>query len=360
MSRVVIVGNHWSALSSLAVLSKQPGLELTWIKGSGMTYAPITANLSSEASAQFLKQLAFDLDIELGDLSEGSFVREYKGKGFYPVEQSDELWSAEKNLISTQEYRFEKSWIEIEQEIRTKLDLMEINTIHEVPVEKIESSRVILASGQVVEFDQCVYADDWGTLKSVEGVPKQIQSGDEKISIIRFQKEFNPVSCVQVRFEHSPIGSDVLESFCVLPAKDPGEKKAIRKVWGYFFDGGRQSVWSYFITQEETEDNHFITKKIRRLKQALNKVFTGSEWQIEPEKSFTDHVTKEKVGFAESAFYSDRQPITHLSSLSESILLLTDGFGLGQALMQVSELKEKTSQWMNSTTSASSSLSTHV
>jgi len=107
-------------------------------------------------------------------------------------------------------------------------------------------------------------------------------------------------------------------------------------------DEGKRSIWSVTLAEEECEDNHSIAKKLRRIKQTLDRMFTGSEWLPENTKTFMDTTVSEQVRFEEACVFSKGNIITEAQTLPKmpNLSFVTDGFGPSASMLQVLSLLE--------------------
>lgn len=88
------------------------------------------------------------------------------------------------------------------------------------------------------------------------------------------------------------------EQFLLELSRESGETRD-RRVLGYFLEGSPvRSVWTVFFTHEEGMDNHLIMKRLRRLKQALNKAFHEEPW-VSAGKDFISAVQRERFTWVE-------------------------------------------------------------
>ena len=339
----VVIGNGWSALSVVAELyfKNEP---ITWITGTGAhLYAPLSV-LEPKAS-EYLSSLLKKLEILDEEPEQGSYLREYKNKSFarpawfkaqttelkkQTIEES--VWEPEKRAIPIAESRFSLDLATLEDRIREKLSAMVgIKKIIGVPVKGFQFSgdhaEVLLASGESIAAQKIYYADRWSLLTSLDGFPKSKNP----------TRHVTPMGVLQAQFTHSHslVGADLHEVFTCIMHKDPGEE-IMRSVWGYFCDEGKRSVWTVYLESEESLDNHTIAKKLRRLKQTLDRMFSSPEWLPKVDgvvvKDFLATIQNEQVSFEEDFIFSGsftkqselpNAPV----SLGDELVLLTDGFG---------------------------------
>lgn len=379
---VVVVGDGWAAMGAVAFLLKNsavPNQPIVWIKGTGARMlAPLpTLEASHEmaGATQGWLKLAENFEIPCGELNTGCFLREYRNKAFRePVwtkaatpEQRQEvrnetLWSPELNFSGSFEARFEKPIGEIEEILRSKLLSEEyskrIRRIEQLPLCEVKIvegkvERVVLGSGEEIACEQLVYADRWSALPSVEGLPPQLKK------TLSSSRKWGPVGVVQAVFSHEPaVGVEVSEGFFSQLNKEAGEE-IDRNIWGYFFQDGKRSVWSLCLTEEEVEDNHEIAKKFRRMKAALDKIFSGSAWLPQGKTDLSSTVSDEHVRFEDALLFSKGTPQESLKTLQEltrkmeGLTLFTDSFGPSWSMHQVWKAYSQTEAVNLETTAAS-------
>ena len=348
---VVVVGDGWAALGAVAELLTS-GRKVQWIAGTGSrVFSPLPSLESSTqgyGAVEALVELSGKLGIELGQEQSGNFLREFKNKAFREAvwtksddlnerkqAREESLWDPERSLANLFETSFELSLAEIEEQIRLKLTseafsgLRRIEGIHltGVRIEDKKVHAVILASGEEIECDSLVYADRWGMLPKVAGLPKSLS----------FTRSRDAHGVLQVTFSHkAPIGLGVLEGFYGAMNREAGEEFE-RHVWGYFSSDGLKSYWTVCFSADEVEDNHEIAKKLRRMKTTLDKMFVGSDWVPNAEQGFMSTVAEEQVRFEESLIFASGEPPTEVIELpgAHGVSFLTDGYGPSCSFQQV-------------------------
>ena len=362
----VIIGDGWAALATVGFLV-QNQKPVVWITNTGARMFSALPSLdvqsmgngqASEAllgsGVELWQRLARGFGVETGEPVSGSFLREFRNKAFREPAWSkaptpelrqdvrkETLWAPERHLAPLWEARFPLSFNEIEHKIRVLLtsDCEEgaewrksIRRIDEIPVGqfKIEGNRicsVILGSGEEIVCDTVVYADRWDALPRIQGLPKNLP----------FIRGHEPDSVLQAIFGHeNPVGAGLPEGFFGALHKESGEEFE-RHVWGHFASDGSQSYWTLCLTGDEVEDNHQIAKKLRRLKNALDKMFTGSSWLPEGKADFMSNVAGESVHFHEAVVFagSDRSDQPVQIPQAQGLQFLTDGYGATSAVIQV-------------------------
>lgn len=348
---ITVIGDGWAALGAVGFLGTM-GLPIRWISGTGTRILPPLPAFDFQNGTPVWSNLIFKLQIQSGDIEQGSFLREFRNKAFrepawlkaptpeFRRDVRDELcWGPERRFVSLFEGRFRNMTLwEVEEEIRKQLVPEKFPNILKtsgVPVASFKTtegavSSLVLTSGEEFECTQVIYAEPWHTVASVDGLPKPLS----------FIRNREAVGVLQVLFTHSsPIGTSLSEGFFIPLHKEAGEEIE-RSVWGYFSTDGSRSLWTVFLTEEETEDNHAIGKKLRRLKTALNKALSGTIGCEQGDKEFVSTISAEQVRFEESVVFTNGDPINKPLTLPglAGIHFLTDGYGPMHAMNQVAVL----------------------
>jgi hypothetical protein len=151
-----------------------------------------------------------------------------------------------------------------------------------------------------------------------------------------FVRGHDSAGVLQAVFDHAaPMGAGLLEGFYSVLHREAGEEFE-RHVWGHFASTGLQSFWTLCLTADEVEDNHQIAKKLRRLKAALDKMFTGTSWLPEGTAEFMATVSSEAVRFHEAVVFAggERSDDPVRMPGLEALTFVTDGYGPSSALLQ--------------------------
>ncbi|NDD92563.1 hypothetical protein EBZ37_10805, partial [bacterium] len=312
--RLVVIGDGWAALAALvqAIEKQSNDSSIFWVPGSGGRVLSAAPSVEGESGALAIEHMAKLLNVDIGARASGtSFIREFRNKSFREpvwlkgIEIADqqqrraaELWRAESTLVPACEVRWSKSLVEIEEEFRASLmNHPAIQRREGVPVEGFElvgnkATALIFGSGERLEADHFVYADRWSRLGQLSGLPKNLT----------WNRSRDPMGVLQVIFSHhESIRPEIQEAFFSAMNRDSGDNED-RHVVGHFYRDGRESIWSSIISSEEGEDNHAIAKKLRRMKQALDKMFSQSEWTSE---SFDRSIKNETVRYEESIVFGE-------------------------------------------------------
>ncbi|HUP55963.1 MAG TPA: hypothetical protein VM598_00820 [Bdellovibrionota bacterium] len=345
---VVIIGDGWAALGAVRFLISAQA-PVVWIQGNGARILPALPALAHGAGAEAWITLARDAGIELSSAQSGCFLREFRNKAFReplwtkaPTPESREealrevLWGPERAFTGAFETRFELTIAEIEEKVRAGLleapafERIEGLPVTEIKVEKGAVSAVVLGSGREIACSQVIHADPWSQLPTIAGLPKALP----------FARKREPMGVLQAVFQHhEAVAADVAEGFFTSLHKEAGEESE-RHVFGYFLDGGMRSVWSTCLAADEIEDNHAIAKKLRRMKNAIDKMFAGPGWLKDPEKAFMTNVRSEQVRFEGDVVFAEGEPTLEAQAIPTiaGFSCLTDGYGPSRALAQVVSL----------------------
>lgn len=361
-SSLVVVGDGWSALGLLGFLvsgglaADRPVL---WLSGTGTRMISPLPSLECGSDAEgegsrgpdVWAALLRALKVDGGTLQRGSFLREFRNKGFRApawerapspearrTVRDEALWAPERTIAPLFEARFGLSLGELETRVRERLgeeaalagklrrvEGIPLASIQVTPEGRLESLR--LGNGEEIACDRLFYADRWGAIPWIEGFPKGLS----------FVRGREPVGVLQAVFTHEiPLGTGLQEGFFSDLNKEAGEEIE-RHVWGYFSSDGTKSFWTLCFSPEEAEDNHAIARKLRKLKGSLEKMFPTTPWLPEGKPDFMSNVKAEQVRFEESALYSKgdapREPVG-IAGIG-GIRFLTDGYGPSSALEQV-------------------------
>lgn len=346
---IVIIGDGWSALGAVGFLALT-GAEIRWITATGARMTSPLPMLEAGTGAEAWQALATALGIDCGEIQYGSYIREFRNKAFRepawtkaPTPEArrdvrnEVLWAPERRIAPAIEARFSSITVaELEEEIRKRLigeesQFKNIQRLEEIPVTgfRVEDRvvrAVILGTGQEIECSRVIYADRWPLLGKMTGLPKPLA----------FLRKREPMGILQATFYHeSAIGVGLLEGFFSPLHKEAGEEME-RNAWGYFSSDGMRSFWTLCLSAEEGEDNHQIAKRLRRMKNALDKMFTGSSWLPEGKTEFMSVVKGEQVRFEEAMIFAEGdapiEPIT--LSHASGIAFITDGYGPASAMEQ--------------------------
>jgi hypothetical protein len=353
MNRTLVVGDGWAALASILVLERrEKGHALTWVKGSGARILPVLPGLEASSGARAWEYLAGLHGVESGPVASGNFLREFRNKSFrHPIwvkaptpenrrdVREGELWAPELNLSSDFEARFELLTLgEIEDQLRavaaqmSNLEVIDGDPIESMSFDGGKFHCCKLGSGREIQGTRLIFADRWAELGRISGIVKPFPP----------LRGRDPVGLLQVSFQHDTAigGSEPRPEGFFGPIQREAGEDMQRQVWGHFSSDGKRSHWSVVLENEEIEDNHEIAKKIRRMKQAVDKMFVGPSWLAEGKADFLSTVIDEQVRFEEGVFFHGGKVIRQAQEVKgmEGAWFLTDGYGPAAALEQAFSL----------------------
>lgn len=354
----LVIGDGWAAMAAVGYLATLPKTSnVLWILNSGAHAMAPLPFFESGVSAAAWQNLAQRLGVTSDEPQSGHYLREFRNRSFArpPWHKSptpemraetrmEWLWAPETRIAPIFESRFEMPLGELELKIREKIaTLPNVRILSDVPVTGFEfseeagvESKVIIANGEKLSFARGIWADRWVGLGGIEGLPKGAG----------LSRNREAVGILQGVFTHKTamVQQSMQEGFFCTTHKDAGEEFS-RAVWGYFFDGGRKSVWTLFLTEEEGLDNHSIGKKYRRMKQTIEKMFTGPEWLPEGSADFFATVDNEQLLFHEDFLFANGDVIHEPQYLGKSkkeagipLAFITDAFGPSVAVEQAARL----------------------
>lgn len=351
---VIVVGEGWSALTT--VLLSLQNSDVTWVAGTGSHLLPPTNALDMGKGALMLEKLMQICGIESEELIRGKFLREFRNKSF-----REPIWNAaptpdfkresllewlsdgEIHLAPLFEVKFNASLLEIFSELRNyALKSERVKRCEGFPVSKIEflenQYKVTLANGESVTGDELIYADRLSSLRDIQN-PLSVSIGNKTYKPLELERKCDARSVIQLEIEHRiPVGSKVNEHFFMTLHRESDDTHN-HQVWGYFTEDGKRSVWSVVLAPGDAEDNHQIMKRLRRIKQSLNKTFNEG-WLPEGVTQFTDLIERENVRMEEAVLFSKVEPFEAPLSIEwedHAIPLLVDGFGLSLAIQTAAE-----------------------
>jgi len=321
-----------------------PNTKALWIQGSGHDWEPILPQ-SSSTSIPFLESTLTQLGFESLEWGVDWKCKEYRNKAFQPLDrEKEEYWGPEQFLIESNSVGWPlemHSWIRLLDEQLKSNSLIDVIQGDPISTWKVDSHsvEVILGSGAEYKAARMVYADLWNTLSSTHGLPK---------ASLGFTRLADSLGVLQLELNHpARVGLGLDNSFSIPMSRESGETHQ-RHVWGYFKNGGRSSLWTVLLGFEESEDNHEIAKRIRKMKQTLNKVFVGEPWVSQPKKEFCDELEGERVKFVDGGILHFHKPLTEIPCLPKSkevderrVYFISDGQGLSTVFESLDTLNQQ-------------------
>jgi hypothetical protein len=321
--------------------------KVVWVQDSGSQIWPVMPYVKSELAlgAMLDTYQMVSNEVFAHPMEKGIAHRVFRNKGFkLPVwkrtanlesqQQAFEelVWTPEQTAIGVTEIRVAGlSPMKIEESLREAMDAHpNLTKVEMAPVVDLEvmnpGGKIHFSNGTAIEFHQLYYC---GPLSDLRSNPKlsnllKYQVGKAKAS--------TAVSALQVVFHHSEPLLQSLETGLVIPMNRDSGETFDRDVIGYFVEPTR-SVWTVFLQADEVEENHEIMKKLRKLKQSLNKAFDGQDFLPLGKKDFMATVDKEQVRFEPGYVVIEGE--FKQTANNADFILLNDSFGLTAALEQI-------------------------
>ena len=347
-SPVIVFGESSASVFLIHELTKQ-NESVLWVNGSGTRLIPVMPYVKSEKALGTLLAAQNSLDDEpyARPLERGTFHRVFRSKAFkFPVwkraaslEAQEEsfvemVWSPEQAFLGVQEFRMGGlTPVQIENELRARFENHSlVKKVQNTPIVEFEvfehGGKIQFADGLITEFKQFYFCDSLNELRTI---PKLTSVFKHPLSGV---KSSNQMNALQVVFHHSVALNQSTDVGFVVPMNRDAGETFDRDVLGYFLDE-RTSVWTVFLQQSECEENHDIMKKLRKLKQSLNRAFDSPEFLAEGKKDFLSTVEKEQFRFEENCLMPEGELKT--SKSNPDFVLLPDCFGLSKALEAVAD-----------------------
>lgn len=343
---VLVFGDGSASVFLIAQLIKNEE-SIIWVKDSGSQVWPVMPHVKSELALSCLMNgyQALNPDVSVSRVETGVTHRVFRNKGFKPpvwkrysdLDQQqkgleESVWNPEQAYLGIQEYRSaELNPVKIEQELRLMMDSHpHVQKVEMAPVVEFEvfdqGGKLQFSNGKKVEFKQLYYC---GPLSELKSIPKLSTVMKAQVSKAKVSSS---VSALQVVFHHSKALKQNFANGLMIPMNRDSGEKFDRDVLGYFAEPNR-SIWTVFLEADEIEENHEIMKKLRKMKQALNKAFDSPEFLPENCKDFLSTIEKEQVRFEPGYLVTEGEFKT--SAANADYVLLNDSFGLTHALEQI-------------------------
>ena len=340
---VIVYGESSASVFLILELTKQ-NESIIWVSGSGTRLIPVMPYVKSEKALGMLLSAQNSLDEKpyARPLERGIFHRVFRNKAFkFPVwkratsiETQEEsfaemVWAPEQSFLGVQEFRMGGlTPVQIENELRARFENhAQIKKIVSTPIVEFEilesGGKVQFADGFITVFKQFYFCDSLNELRSL---PKLAAVLKHPLTGLRSSSQMN---ALQVVFHHSAGLHQSTDVGFVFPLNRDSGETFDRDVLGYFLDE-TTSVWTVFLQPSECEENHDIMKKLRKLKQSLNRAFESPEFLPQGKKDFLATVLKEQFRFEENCLMTEGEVKPSKANLD--FVLMTDAFGLTRSL----------------------------
>lgn len=327
---VVVLGDSTVAVFLVAQLVRR-GQTVVWSLGTGKRLVPVMPGLPTSLAMAAVVDSASELIPAAVNVpyEQGCFHRVFKNKTFrlpdYAKTPLSETWLPEQSVLGESEFRVRGYSLGVlDEQLRQQLEVHPlVFRVGALPVLELEladaGGSIQFAGGPRFDFQKLYFCDELAALKAM---PKLAAALKHQAAV----KDSASFSALQVVFHHSedmPIPTDT--GFVIPMNRDAGETFD-RSVSGYFLDP-RRSVWTVWMQAEETEENHEIMKKLRKLKQTLNRAFA---LEAEGASEFLKTIEREQVRFESGALLPMNQ--IKPSASNPDLVLMTESFGLNMAL----------------------------
>ncbi len=332
---VIVFGEGSASVFVIQELLKRNEF-VVWVAGSGSHLLPVMPHLKSDAALSVLASAAqfAGLTVE-SPVEKGLCHRVFRSKAFKLPnwkKSEEQTWAPQLAYLAQEEYRIEGlDPALIEERLRKQFETeTRITRVENAPVIEFElysqGGKVQFANGLLTEFKQFYFCDDLSMLK---GFPKLMPVMKAQMKGVKTGAK---MGALQVLFHHSvPLKQWINRGLLIPMNRDSGETFE-RDVMGYFMEPTR-SVWTVLLQPTECEENHEIMKKLRKLKQSLNRAFESPEFLPDGKKEFMATVEREQVRFEETAILTEGS--LQSSSSNPDFILMTDTFGLSPALERI-------------------------
>ena len=345
---VIVFGEGSAAVFLISQLVKQ-GESVIWASGSGAKILPVMPYVKSELALGALldSQKLITDEVFAHPVECGIFHRVFRNKGFkLPTwkktanleaqKQAFEemVWAPEQAYLGVQELRIAGlTPAKVEQDLRELFENhAQVKRVGSAPVVEVEvfekGGKIQFANGVIAEFKQFYFCD---SLTELKAIPKLFAILKHQMGNV---KSSNLMSALQVVFHHKESLNTFIESGLVVPMNRDSGDDFDRDVLGYFAEPNK-SVWTVFLQASECEENHEIMKKLRKMKQALNKAFDGPDFMPEGYREFMGTVEKEQVRL-EASFLAVNGTFQESTS-NHDFVLLADSFGFSEVLEQIAK-----------------------
>jgi len=329
----IVVGDGFASLALTAALIAD-GKSVFWLGGSGSRSLALLPAIEAGPGVELWAKL-FGSDIR-----RGNFLKEFRNKAFRePLWTKTPTLGARKDVLRECVWGLEQAWAplfearldgafsKLDGDLRERLKTnpLLVGKIDGVPLQaripseggKDGANGIRLADRTEVFASRVFYADKVQELQQIEGCEAARGYGRGR----------HPFSVLQLCVDHDH-RFGLSDGYFVAIQREAGEEQA-RHVWGGFVDD-RSSVWSLALEHDESLDNHEVAKRLRRMKQALEKSF--------PVETFPGFLSgTESVRLEEGAWFGKG----HLPLKQPQIpgwAFATDGYGPTRAAEQVAAL----------------------
>jgi hypothetical protein len=334
---ILVYGDGSSSVFLIHELIKR-NERIVWVGGASAPLFPVFPHFLSETALCALTSAAESLAMPFESrIEKGLCHRVFKNKAFKPSnwkKAAEQVWLPELSYLGGDECRMEGlNPVLIEEKLRTSFETHPLVTrVERAPVLEFEifgeGGKIQFANGVLTEFKRFYFCDEPSALKAF---PKLQTVFKNQMKGIRPSSR---MGALQVVFHHSVGLRQAISRGLVIPMNRESGETFDRDVLGYFVEPTR-SIWTVFLNPSECEENHEIMKKLRKLKQSLNRAFEGTEFLPEGKKDFLATIEREQVRFEESALFTEGE--IRMSDENPDFVLFMDALGQTRAMAQVAQ-----------------------
>lgn len=329
---VIVFGEGSTSVFLINELIKQ-GEQILWVSGSSARLMPVLPFVTNE------KALAAWREWEVSHaLETGVFHRVYRNKSFkipnHRKGSNESSWGAELSWVAEPQFRVNSASLAMTEE-RLRVEFAshpQVKCLPGAPVVEFEANahggKIQFANGAITEFKQFYFCD---SIDAMKAVPKLLPIFKNQMVGV---KASGRLSALQVVMEHKTALKQAVNTGLMIPMNRDSGETFDRHVFGYFIEPTR-SVWTVFLQGSEIEENHEIMKKLRKMKQSLNRAFEGPDFLPEGVTEFMATVSRERVCFEAGFFVSEGE--LKASSSNSDFVLLSESFGLSETLAKMAD-----------------------
>ena len=335
---VIVFGEGSASVFLISQLIQRNEL-IVWINGSGARLSAVMPYVKSEkALGTLVHSLSLLPDTTApGSMEKGTFHRVFRNKSFklpswkrsaslesQKQAMEEAVWAPEQVFLGVEEFRAKGvSPFLMEEALREQLENHpQVTRVQNVPIVELEvfeqGGKIQFANKMMTEFKQFYFCD---TLSELNTLPKLGPVFKHQIENVKMGSR---LSALQVIFHHSAPFTSSLDTGLVIPMNRDSGETFDRDAIGYFVSPTR-SVWTVFLQPAECEENHEIMKKLRKIKQSLNRAFESPELLPEGKKDFTATIEKEQVRFENNFLFTEGA--FKRSQSNPDFVMVTDSFG---------------------------------
>ncbi len=332
---ILVYGEGSSSVFLIHELIKR-NERVVWVAGSSAPILPLMPHMKSEMALAALTSAADSLAMAYENrIEKGLCHRVFKNKAFKLSnwkKAAEQTWLPELSYLGEDECRMEGlNPVLIEEKLRASFETHPLITrVDRAPVLEFEifeeGGKIQFANGMLTEFKRFYFCDDPSALKAF---PKLQTVFKNQMKGIR---PASRMGALQVFFHHSVPLKQSISRGLVIPMNRESGETFDRDALGYFVEPTR-SIWTVFLNPSECEENHEIMKKLRKLKQSLNRAFEGAEFLPDGKKDFLATIEREQVRFEESALFTEGELKT--SAENPDFVIFMDALGQSKSMEQV-------------------------